>query len=145
MQFINQPQKQLRQFILKSFCVLTILLVHNTMYAGIEVIKIFPQEKGITLSLQNKEIKEAIATIESVSEYLFIQSGLEKTDVTKKVNIQIKEGNIEQVMALLLKDTPIRYRIIERQIILYKEKSNSQSEGVINSFIQKIIFCKWYD
>lgn len=52
MQFINQPQKQLRQFILKSFCVLTILLVHNTMYAGIEVIKIFPQEKGITLSLQ---------------------------------------------------------------------------------------------
>lgn len=25
-------------------------------------------------------------------------------------------------MALLLKDTPIRYRIIERQIILYKEK-----------------------
>lgn len=71
MQFINQPQKQLRQFILKSFCVLTILLVHNTMYAGIEVIKIFPQEKGITLSLQNKEIKEAIATIESVSEYLF--------------------------------------------------------------------------
>lgn len=138
MQFINQPQKQLRQFILKSFCVLTILLVHNTMYAGIEVIKIFPQEKGITLSLQNKEIKEAIATIESVSEYLFIQSGLEKTDVTKKVNIQIKEGNIEQVMALLLKDTPIRYRIIERQIILYKEKSNSQSEGVINSFIQKL-------
>lgn len=101
MQFINMPQKQLRQFILKSFCVLTILLVHNTMYAGIEVIKIFPQEKGITLSLQNKEIKEAIATIESVSEYLFIQSGLEKTDVTKKVNIQIKEGNIEQVMALL--------------------------------------------
>lgn len=56
----------------------------------------------------------------------------------KKVNIQIKEGNIEQVMALLLKDTPIRYRIIERQIILYKEKSNSQSEGVINSFIQKL-------
>src|SRR5690606_31270820 len=94
------------------------------------------QAQGISLNIKNKQISEVISQIESSTDFLFVQSDLDKNDLKKKVSIQAQNMDIKQLLQLVFEKTSIQYRIVDRQVILFKEKESTTGSSLRN-FIQK--------
>ena len=78
----------------------------------------YSQNTQLTLNLKNKTLKEVFNEIEKNSEYKFFYNN-NAVDLTKKVDISVKEKAIGEILDILLKGSTTKYRITDRQIILY--------------------------
>ncbi|MDR0835217.1 MAG: TonB-dependent receptor, partial [Tannerella sp.] len=91
----------------------------------------YSQTAKLTLKMEDKSLKEVFREIEQNSEFILFYN--DKTiDLSRKVNISVKDGNIREILDLLFRDSDTEYRITDRQIILYsskeKEKEVEKSE-----------------
>ncbi len=84
---------------------------------------IYSQTK-LSLKINNTSIESALKEIENQSEYFF-QYNNQQIDVTKKIDIDVADKSIEDVLKNLLKETDIHYLIKDRQIVLYNGEPNS--------------------
>lgn len=75
----------------------------------------YAQEASIDLKLSNVSLKEAIQSIEKQTEFIFFYS-TEEVDLTKKVNINVRKGNIEEILNDIFQD--YMYQIENRKILL---------------------------
>lgn len=82
----------------------------------------YSQNNAPSLMLNNVSIEEAINIIEKESNYSFLYSD-RYVDVDRKVNINIKKGEITDILRELFKNSNIDYNIVENQIILSKSKT----------------------
>ena len=77
----------------------------------------YSQKTKISLDLENARIKDVFRNIESQSEFYFLYSP-KIIDEQKRVNIEVKNGNIKAVLAQLLDGTNLDYLILDRQIVI---------------------------
>ncbi|MEL7585402.1 MAG: SusC/RagA family TonB-linked outer membrane protein [Prolixibacteraceae bacterium] len=77
------------------------------------------QQTKLSLSLKNETIETALRRIEDQSEYRFFYS--EKIETDKKVSIERSQSGIEEVLTDILEGTNIDYRIVGRQIALFRK------------------------
>ena len=82
----------------------------------------YSQNNELSLKLNNVSIEEAINIIEKESNYSFLYSD-RYVNVDRKVNINIKKGEITDILNQLFKNSGIEYNIVENQIILSKNKT----------------------
>lgn len=82
----------------------------------------YSQSNALSLKLNNVTIEEAINIIEKESGYSFLYSD-RYVNVDRKVNINIRKGEISDILNLLFKNSGIEYNIVENQIILSKSKA----------------------
>lgn len=82
-------------------------------------------QEHFTFELKNTSIKEALSLIEKKSEYIFLYYET-AIDVSKKVNLRVKDKSISELLDALFAGSLIRYEIKNRQIILSKVPSVSQ-------------------
>lgn len=96
------------------------------------------QNKGKTISIQNKSIsvKEALAAIERQTGYsiAYEQAVL---DLNKMVRLSLKEADVDQALAEILKDGQYTYRIKGYHIILSPGKYAGRQKET-NRFVQSI-------
>ena len=118
----------------KTLYSLYIFLLANmsSFYAIIEK----HQLENLTFTLENISIKNAITEIEKKSDYVFVQSGLKKSDLNKKINLKIIDKNISDICDLILKDTGIEYKLINKQVVLYK---NEQQKSKTSELFQELL------
>ena len=95
--------------------VLNILNAYSASYA---------QKTKLNLNIQNGQVKDVLAEIETQSEYFFMYDN-NQVDVERKVNLEAKAENIDLVLQKLFDGTDVNFRVVNRQIVLFPETSNA--------------------
>ena len=90
-----------------------------------------PYETLLTLNIRNKTLKEVFQEIESKSEYIFLYND-KAVNVNKRVDISIEGGTIKQVLDKILDSKTTKYRIDNRQVIVYSANSADANAGINN-------------
>lgn len=80
----------------------------------------YSQNTRLTLGSKQTTVKDVLEAIEGQSEFIFFYQD-QILDLERKVNIEVKDMNIEEIMDLLLEGTSNNYMINDRQIIIGKE------------------------
>ncbi len=75
------------------------------------------QSAKISLTLKNVSLKQALKEIEKQSDYTFVYSD-SKIDVNKKVDINVKDCALVEVLDQLMADSEIRYTSVDNHIVL---------------------------
>lgn len=91
----------------------------------------YVQNKKFTFEFNNVSIKSILNYIEKESEFVFLYYG-GVLDNNKKVDVKVKDKQVDEVLDILLKGLSVSYEINDRQIILKNIKSsapNPQQQG----------------
>lgn len=81
------------------------------------------QNAGITIKMQNVPISQVIEKIESQTNYLFINKGV---DVSARITVDMNRSTIQKLLDRMFAGTDIAYRIDDSYIILTKKGGNTQ-------------------
>ncbi|MFB9104612.1 SusC/RagA family TonB-linked outer membrane protein [Algibacter miyuki] len=127
----NMPSVNKKLISILTFQLLTILASLHATTANSQI-------GNITLNFENISIKEVISKIEKKSDYVFIQSGLNDADLNTKVSLNVVDKDIKEVFKLILSDTNIKYRVINKQVVLYKEKEKA-SKSILSQLLQNLL------
>ncbi|MGE4586099.1 MAG: SusC/RagA family TonB-linked outer membrane protein, partial [Mangrovibacterium sp.] len=117
-----------RKFVrfMKLTALLSILVISQAL-----AIDSYSQETRLSLRMNNSPVKEVLLEIEKNSEFFFLYSN-ELIDVERKVDINITNKKINEILNKIFRDTGVQYYIKNRQIIL----SSSPAEN----FVSKSMF-----
>lgn len=85
---------------------------------------IYSQEKKITLNLEKVSVFDVFREIESQSEFVFIYKN-EAVSQKNKVSIRVSGATVDKVLDSVLKDLGVKYEILDKQIIITPERSES--------------------
>lgn len=72
-------------------------------------------------------IKDAIREIEKNTEYMFVFSDNLNSEVEKKVKVDLEEKSIETILENMLSGTPLTYRIIDKQVVIYMDNTTNKT------------------
>ncbi|HEX3010292.1 MAG TPA: SusC/RagA family TonB-linked outer membrane protein, partial [Bacteroidales bacterium] len=82
----------------------------------------YTQSVKISLTLKNVSLKQALKEIEKQSDYTFVYSD-SKIDVNKKVDINVKDCALIDVLDQLIANSEIRYTSVDNHIVLTGKKN----------------------
>lgn len=85
----------------------------------------YAQTAKLTLELKNTSIKEVLLYIEDHSEFAFMYDN-NKVDVTRKVDINVKDENIGSILDQLFDKGQITYQTIGRHIIIVPKENPTE-------------------
>ncbi len=102
---------------------LTIMLLISILHVSAEV---YSQKNKLSFEIKDINLKEAIKQVEIQTNYLFLYN-VNDIKGNIKVNLAVKDQQIEKVLNELLKNTGLGYTIRDRHIIL---RSKKESEGI---------------
>lgn len=108
--------------ILKTMKVFTFLMLVAIVHVSASS---YSQNSRLSLNMKNASIKDVLIRIEEQTEYRFLYSD-SKIDVEKKVNIDLADMKIEDILDTVFESTDIGYRIVSRQILLSDKSESSQ-------------------
>ncbi len=116
----NRDWKYSRLIKLFKVMKLTVFLLLVSM-TGVLANKSYSQSKMFNLKMREATVKEVLNSIEKQSEFYFLYSD-NLIDVERKVNIDIEQQKIGQVLNLLFDGTDVDYSIRDRIIVLTDPK-----------------------
>ncbi|MCD8164701.1 MAG: SusC/RagA family TonB-linked outer membrane protein [Bacteroides sp.] len=87
----------------------------------------YSQNLKLALKLKNKTLKELFSEIEKQSEFIFLYT--DEVNVNEAVNISVEDATIHEVMEKVLDQKQSGYKVVERQVILFKKDSEAGSES----------------
>lgn len=87
---------------------LTIVQVSGSVYS---------QNTRLDLSVENKSMREVFKLIEQESNFRFFYND-EFTDLNKNVNLEINDKKIDDILAMILDNSDVTYRILENNVIV---------------------------
>ena len=77
----------------------------------------YSQFKTLSVSMSNSTLREVLKTIEKSSQFVFFYLD-DAVNLERKVSIDIKNKNIEEILSELFEGTSCTYRISDRQIFI---------------------------
>lgn len=80
------------------------------------------QDTKISLHLKSTTIKEACKEIEKQSGLVFVFADDTEDAIVKKVNVRANSRSISNILEDLLSNAGLKYRILEKQVVIYKEE-----------------------
>jgi len=78
---------------------------------------VYSQNTILDLQVKDKTMREVFKVIEQQSDFRFFFND-EFSDLNKNLNLNISEKRIDDIMALILKDSEVTYRILENDVIV---------------------------
>lgn len=107
-----------------------ILLFVAISFFQLSAVESYAQNTKINLSLSNVTLEEAIKTIEANTQFVFFFSH-SAIDMTKHVDLNVKNGNIKDVLNQIL--SSYNYRIEDNKIVLLgKVQQDGKITGVVS-------------
>lgn len=89
----------------------------------------YSQETLLSISAENKTVKDVFKQIESSSEFIIFCMA-DVVDLDRKVSLNLEGQNIETILNFIFRDTDNTFKIEDRQVIITKKTSNLQSPSV---------------
>ena len=93
----------------------------------------YSQNTKLSLTGRNLTIEQALSQIEDQSDFSFFYN-IKEVDLSKVVNLEVKNRSIEEVLNLLMEGTDMAYTINNKLIIIHKSKGAS---GLSNFNLQQ--------
>ena len=92
---------------------------------------VYSQSTKLTYDFQNKKVSEILMEIEETTEFRFFYQR-EQIDVDRRVNLQVTNKNVEEILNFLFQDQGISYRVMEDNLILLtaEQKVSQQPQSV---------------
>ena len=90
----------------------------------------YSQETLLSISAENKTVKDVFKQIESSSEFIIFCMA-DVVDLDRKVSLNLEGQNIETILNFIFRDTDNTFKIEDRQVIITKKTSNLQSPSVL--------------
>ena len=107
-----------------------ILLFVAISFFQLSAVESYAQNAKINLSLSDVTLEEAIKTIEANTQFVFFFSN-SAVDMTKHVDLNVKNGNIKEVLNQIL--SSYKYRIEDNKIVLLGEvQQDGKIWGVVS-------------
>ena len=107
-----------------------ILLFVTISFFQLSAVESYAQNAKINLSLSDVTLEEAIKTIEANTQFVFFFSN-SAVDMTKHVDLNVKNGNIKEVLNQIL--SSYKYRIEDNKIVLLGEvQQDGKIWGVVS-------------
>ena len=108
------------------FTVFILLLSLSQAFA----VNSYSQQTKLSLDMKNARVEDVIDNIEKNSEFFFMYNK-NMVDVDRKVDIKVKEKNVNEVLDKIFANTDITYSIKDRQILLINSQMlGAAKEGV---------------
>ncbi|WP_321287372.1 TonB-dependent receptor [uncultured Sunxiuqinia sp.] len=85
------------------------------------------QTADLNLKVQEQSVKDVLRQIEDQSDYFFMYNDT-KIDVQRKVNLDLENEKISEVLDALFEGTNTKYIIKNRQIVLYPKGENQSTD-----------------
>ena len=115
---LKRPFKITAVAILLSF-------MHLFVFSGS---KLWAQQSSITLKMTNVPIKEVLNEIEKTSNYGFLYQEEIKSQLDKRISIDVSSKPINSVLTDMFKGTALTYKLNDRQIIISLKKDSDIAE-----------------
>lgn len=80
------------------------------------------RDRKFTLDLCDVAIVKVFKEMEKASDYVFAWPVAVNADIHKQVSIRVKGVSLAVVMEHLLADTGLTYRLLDKQIVIYREE-----------------------
>lgn len=84
---------------------------------------IFSQQKEISLHLNHVTLKNAIPEIEKASDYVFLITDEARREMDGETSVHANKESIRSILDDILSHTNLNYRVVGRQITIYKNLS----------------------
>ncbi|MBO3096833.1 SusC/RagA family TonB-linked outer membrane protein [Gelidibacter sp. DF109] len=118
---------------LLSHCLILLTATLSTLHAT----SANSQSGKITLSIQKGTIKDVIDEIEKTSGYVFVQSGLNTSDLSQEVSFNVIDKDITSLLGIILIGTDIKHRVVGKQVVLYKNESQN-TKNIFSKLFQQL-------
>lgn len=92
----------------------------------------YSQQKEVSINLRNSTIREAFSHIEKSSDYVFLVTDDANNMLNRHVNISAENESIDEILNILLRNTDLGYRVVERQVSVYKKREQYPSSSQQN-------------
>jgi len=88
----------------------------------------FSQTTKLSFSLTDVKIRDVLNEIESHTDFYFLYNN-KLIDVDRKVSLNVKDQQVEQILDLLFKEANVGYTVISRQIIIQPKNGEAVPIG----------------
>ena len=95
---------------------LTVLIICLSVFSVLAS-NTFGQRNQLTLKMKNTSIKDVLLEIENQSDFYLLYNN-ELVDVERRVNIDVSDKSVPEILESLFEDQPIEFSIVGRQIII---------------------------
>ena len=106
------------QFMKLTLFVLLITFIHVSA-------SVYSQQTKLSISYQNGTVREILKDIEEQSDFFFLYKN-DEIDVTRKVNINVHDRPVTNILDQLFDGTDVQYEIHNRQILLVDKSFSKQ-------------------
>lgn len=111
------------RFLQKFMLIMKLTVILLTIFAVHLSATVYSQKTKISLDYRDVSIKEILQKIESQSDFRFIYEN-EKINLDKKVNINVKDRNVEYILDRIFDNEGINYSITDNNLILINPLSS---------------------
>lgn len=87
----------------------------------------YSQQAEVSISFHNLTIRDALSQIEKSSDYVFLITKDAGKELDKRVTVEVESKSINEVLNVILKGTDLGYRVVERQVSIYRNDIRSSS------------------
>ncbi len=91
----------------------------------------YSQNTKLNLKVENASITDFFSKVEDVSEFYFFFKN-DAVNISKKINLDVKNQSIDKILDLVLANTELKYKIVDRYIVI---SNNMERDG--NMFLQQ--------
>ena len=107
----------LKMIKMMRFTIFILLLSLSQTFA----VNTYSQQTKLSLDMRNVRVEDVIDKIEKNSEFFFMYNK-NMVDIDRKVDVQVEEKSIDQVLDKLFENTDISYSVKDRQILLINNR-----------------------
>ncbi len=118
MKILKQSNGDIPRCIPKSMRVMRIgLFLLFVMIAQLHAENLYSQNTVINLKLENATVEQVLDKIEKETDFSFLFTD-KSVDIDWKVNVDVHDKNINELLDILFGGTNVQYRIVDKQIVL---------------------------
>ena len=118
MKILKQSNGDIPRCIPKSMRVMRIgLFLLFVMIAQLHAENLYSQNTVINLKLENATVEQVLDKIEKETDFSFLFAD-KSVDIDWKVNVDVHDKNINELLDILFGETNVQYRIVDKQIVL---------------------------
>ena len=122
----NDVSGDLNRLLVKFLLVMKLTLILIVISVFAIKASTYSQSTKLNLSMTNTTVEEAFKEIEARSEFYFFYQE-EEIDLERKINLDLKNAKINQILDQILEGTGLKYKIVDRYIVINPDGSGFQN------------------
>jgi len=114
-------KKELRSFLRKEteklWRIMRLTMLFSFCFAMAVSAAVYSQNTKLSIDLQNISLRQVFEYVEQNSQFIFLYKN-EDVNVEKKVNLNLQNATIDEILEEALEGQDVTYKILDRQVIL---------------------------